>query len=284
MPRLSVVIPVYNGSQFIGSSIESVLDQRFKDFELIVIDDGSTDKSVDVIMKYAERDKRIKVLTQLNFGECVARNRAAQAASGEFLAGLDADDVCAPTRFINQIQFLDAHPDVGVVGGAARIINELGETIGRKNLPVSRWLLDSILRNWSPFVHSAVTVRRSTFDLLGGYRECFKHAGDYDLWLRAREISALSNLPDIVVSLRRHRHQMSYEGAKAQAFYTMIAKTSAEARSKGATDPVTNKHALLDQSELKETRGRASGRIDGICTSPGMSITSRPTAFLRCSK
>ena len=174
-----------------------------------------------------------------------------------FLAVLDADDVSAPTRFANQVRFLELHPEVGIVGGAACVVNEQGEPIGRKNPPISRWLLDATLKHWSPFVHSAVTMRHNTFQVLNGYREYFRYAQDYDLWLRAREICVLQNLPVVVVSVRRHRKQVSYEGAKRQALFSIIAKASAEARSRGTTDPVSNASELLDPGELAKVLGVA---------------------------
>jgi glycosyltransferase involved in cell wall biosynthesis len=189
---------VFNEQQFVGQTIESVLDQTYKDFEFIIMNDGSTDGTEQIIKRY--KDKRIKVInSRENLGLPAALNRGIGSSNGVYIARVDADDPCFPDRFGKQVRFLDAHPDILAVGGAAVVVNEAGRRLCLIRHPSAPEIIRKTLPKNSCFVHGAVMMRRSAFEQTGGYREQFTYAQDYDLWLRMSERGALANLDDEVV-------------------------------------------------------------------------------------
>ena len=137
LPRISVVMPVFNGGSYLAAAVESILKQSFNDFELIVIDDGSTDKTACVLAGFARSDGRIRVIGQANTGVVASLNRALDLARGEYVARMDADDVSLPSRFELQVAFLDTHPEVAVVGSAITLIDEEGSAIRDVDYPLA---------------------------------------------------------------------------------------------------------------------------------------------------
>ena len=116
-PKVSVVMPVYNDERYLAEAIASVLGQTYADFELIIVDDGSTDGSRAIIEEYALRDSRVvPILLPGNLGQSSARNRGIERAGGQYIAAMDGDDICLPDRLRRQVNFLDANPQVGVLG------------------------------------------------------------------------------------------------------------------------------------------------------------------------
>ncbi|MCY3864790.1 MAG: glycosyltransferase family 2 protein, partial [Chloroflexi bacterium] len=122
MPLVSVVMPVYNREIFVAEAIESILEQTFSDFEFVIVDDGSQDRSPEIIRQYERRDDRIRFLAfKQNKGKAAAKNFGIEAAQGQYIAGMDSDDVSLPQRLEKQVEFLRANPDIGVVGTRARL-------------------------------------------------------------------------------------------------------------------------------------------------------------------
>jgi glycosyltransferase involved in cell wall biosynthesis len=192
MPKVSVIIPAYQSALFLPQSINSVLDQSFKDFELIVVDDGSTDNTRQVLSHYSEF---IQVYFQENQGPSSARNRGIQLSQGEYLAFLDADDIALPERLSTQVRFLDENPDVGIVGSCARLTDIADHDLGIMSVPTSnidiRWT--SLLLN--PFIQSTLMVRRNlliNFQL--AYNPKYSFAEDYELWSRVLYYTRAANL------------------------------------------------------------------------------------------
>jgi len=200
--RVTVVIASYNRARFLPAAIESVLGQSHADFELIVVDDASTDNSRDVVRRY--RDSRIRlIVNESNAGVAVTRNRGLAAASTDYIFMLDGDDVCLPDRLVRQVRFLDEHPDVAVVGTQASIINTKGRKIGQFWRPASdagiRWC--GIFQ--SPVIQSSVAFRRDVvLQELGGYDERYRMGEDFDLWLRVAKKHRIANLVDTLVAYR----------------------------------------------------------------------------------
>lgn len=225
-PRLSVILPVYNGQEYLAEAIHSVLSQSFDDFELIVINDGSTDGSAAIIEEFD--DKRIRFFQQTNKGLAATLNRAVSLASGEYIARQDQDDVCLPTRFERQVQFLEANTDVGMVGAAAEIW--VGNARSNRLLqhPTHNALLKFGLLFDNHFVHSSVMVRRSVFDCLGGYSEDFlrQPPEDYELWSRVMKKYMVANLPDVLLKYREVEGSMSRTGMNP--FLPNLIKISSE--------------------------------------------------------
>ena len=222
-PRVSVVMPVYNGRPFLKTAVESVLDQTYTDFEFIVIDDGSTDGSADVLRHYASRDDRLRVLQQKNLGATLAQNRGVRESQGEYIARMDADDVCLPERFERQVACLEANPGCVAVGGRALLIDENGEPIRNSSsppfsdddgqmegLPEGHHAIEkALLEGRWPLLHPAVMMQRAAVEGVGGYDERFRANQDHDLFLKLAEHGRLANLPTTILKYRRHRRQIT---------------------------------------------------------------------------
>lgn len=210
MPNLSVLMPVYNASRFLRHSIESILSQTYKDFELIVIDDGSTDNSLDSLRHFT--DPRIKLIDNpVNCGIISSLNSGYAIASGEFIVRMDADDFSLPNRFKAQLQFMEQHPDIGVCGTQYRIISEVLSEPSISMLPTHPDHLACSLLFHSCLAHPTVMMRRRLLEQLGSplYESSYKHAEDYRLWVRLSGITRMANLKDIHLLYRQHSGQIT---------------------------------------------------------------------------
>jgi glycosyltransferase involved in cell wall biosynthesis len=208
-PPISVLMCVYNGAPLVGQAVASVLAQTHGDLELIVVDDGSTDGTPDVLAAVA--DPRLRVQHQTRTGLTRALNRALAVARGPLVARLDADDVALPERLARQRAFLAAHPEVGLLGTAAREEDPGG---GRPRIvqpPTADAALRRALIRANPFVHSSVMVRRELLERAGGYDERLAVAQDYDLWMRLARLTGLANLSDVLVVRRLGGGRVSVE-------------------------------------------------------------------------
>jgi GT2 family glycosyltransferase len=237
VPRVSVVLPVYNGEPFLAAAVESILAQTLPDFELIAVDDGSTDTSALTLERLARGDPRLLVVSQPNAGIVAALNRGLALARGEFVARMDADDVACPERFAKQIAFLDAHPEVAVVGAAVTLIDANGKPIRDMRYPESPQAVAEFLRTASALAHPAVMMRKEAVIAAGSYRPAYRHAEDYDLWLRLVERHKLANLPDRLLLYRQHGAKLSFSRAAEQALATGLARVAASRRRAAQPDP-----------------------------------------------
>jgi glycosyltransferase involved in cell wall biosynthesis len=229
---------VYNSAIFLYQALESLSNQTFTDFELIAVDDGSTDESFSVLSRHAQRDSRLEVFRQRNFGGAVARNRAAGQAVGKYLALADADDVAVSDRLEKQIAYMEADESVAVLGGGAQFINEHDELLLRGFPPTSPEEVRKYLTRGmgSCIYDSTVIIRHADFAMAGGYRPQFWVAYDYDLWLRLLP-ARMANLPDIVTFYRQHPSQITQKRAELRVFSAVTARASYESRLHGSPDP-----------------------------------------------
>ena len=186
MPKISVLMGVYNCAGTVGGSIESIQAQTFTDWEMIICDDGSGDNTVEIIREYADKDNRLKLIqNDENHGLAYTLNRCIGYSVGEYCARMDGDDICAPDRFAIQNEFLDAHPEYGFVSTTMKRFDERGvyqcQDIGEDYSPAKNDLVKG-----SPFCHAPAMIRRSTYDAVNGYRDVPQTLGDedYDLWFR----------------------------------------------------------------------------------------------------
>ncbi|HTK46403.1 MAG TPA: glycosyltransferase [Gemmatimonadaceae bacterium] len=208
-PRVSVVMAVHDGERFVGEAVDSVLAQSFRDLELIVVDDGSRDRSAEIVR--ARVDPRIRLLTNdRNFGLAASLNRGIAAARGEFIARLDADDVALPARLARQVAYMDAHPDVALAGSWHEEMSEEGVPGAQVRAPTAHWELRWHLCLYSPFAHSAVLWRRELVAReIGAYDERLAYSMDYDLWWRISTRLFVANVPEYLVRLRTHATSMT---------------------------------------------------------------------------
>lgn len=229
-------MPVHNGERFLGEALDSIFAQTFRDFELVVVDDGSSDETPAIIADYAARDSRLRPIRQEPSGLTSSLNRGWRSAAGEYVARMDADDVALPDRFEQQVEFLDAHPEVAVVGTAAIAIGPDGEEVSAVHYPEDDAAIRRELWRYNCLVHSSVMMRRSALEEVDGYR--LDQAEDYDLWLRIAERHALANLPQRLLRYRYHAGQFSVEKIERQAFGILAVQAAAEARRAGRADPL----------------------------------------------
>ncbi len=215
--RVSILLSVYNGKRYVAHALESLLAQTYRDFELLVVDDGSTDGSAKILHELARRDARIRIITnEKNIGLARSLNRALGASQGEYVARMDADDVALPERLEKQVAFLDANPGVGIVGTAYRFINDAGEATGGKHpLTDSRPLKQALIRH-NPFLHSSVMICKHLLNRVGGYDPSYHRAQDYDLWMRVVPLCELANLPEILMQKRFTTDMISYAREREQ--------------------------------------------------------------------
>ncbi|MDP8224445.1 MAG: glycosyltransferase [Candidatus Lernaella stagnicola] len=203
MPRVSVIMPVFNAADYLMAALESIAAQTYDDWELVAVDDGSTDASPDILAKCD--DARIRVVRQENAGVSAALNTGLQHAQGELIARLDADDIAAPHRLAVQVEFLDRHPKIDGVGSWVRYIDGAGRPLSggirRATTPLA---VQRALVLGSPLSHPTVLLRRLFFDRHGAYLVGARHVEDYDLWVRAGREARLANLPWPLVDYRVH--------------------------------------------------------------------------------
>jgi glycosyltransferase involved in cell wall biosynthesis len=199
-PAVSVLMAVRDGAPWVAEAAASVLGQTAGDLELIVIDDGSRDATADLLA--AIRDPRLRVERRAATGLTPSLNHALGLARAPLVARLDADDVALPDRLARQRSFLDANPDVGLLGGAAREVSASGEELAVRMPPSDDAALRAALIRGNPFVHSAVMARRALVERVGGYDESVPVAQDYDLWMRLSRVTRLASLGDVLVVRR----------------------------------------------------------------------------------
>jgi glycosyltransferase involved in cell wall biosynthesis len=201
---------VYNAERYLVEAVDSILAQTFGDFELILIDDGSTDGSPAILNKYAATDPRVRMIRRPNRGLTKSLNDCLQMARGEFFARMDADDVCMPNRFEHQINYMRAHPDVVLLGGAYDLIDGSGRLLRHVTQPQDDAALQEIcLSGRTPICHPSAMMRREPTLRVGGYDEQFAVAQDLDLWLRLGEVGKMASLPQTLVKYRLHPKSIS---------------------------------------------------------------------------
>jgi len=191
---------VYNAATWVHDAVESVLTQTVPDLELIVIDDGSTDATPATLA--GVRDPRLRVERRPHAGLTRSLNVGLALCRAPLIARLDADDLALPEKLARQRAFLDAHPDVGLLGTGAREFDAAGRAIRDVRPPASDAAIRRVLIRRNPFIHCSVVVRRTVLDRVGGYDEALCVAQDYDLWLRIGRVTRLANLPEPLVVRR----------------------------------------------------------------------------------
>jgi hypothetical protein len=235
-PRVSVVMPVHNGGAFLRPAVDSILGQTFADFELVIVDDGSTDATPQTLHYYQTADARVRVYRQSKAGLVASLNRGCREARADYIARMDADDIAFPERLARQVDFLDRHPGVAVVGSAVVRIDAEGRELKRNICPTSHPDIVEALREYSPFTHPSVMLRTAALLAVGGYRAAYAAAEDYDVWLRLAERYELANLPDPLLYYRIYPGQISVRQLEQQIISVVGARAAAAQRKRTGTD------------------------------------------------
>jgi glycosyltransferase involved in cell wall biosynthesis len=219
-PLISIILPTFNMGKYLNRSIESILLQTFDDFELIVLNDGSTDETADLLASYAQKDPRIIVVHNLeNLGLIPTLNKGLDIARGTFIARQDADNYSFPTRLADQVGYLKQHPHIGLVSARVFIVNHHGQTISDSIFPsvfLPPALIPWELLFYTYFAHDTIMARRDLLLQAGGYRLDRVHAEDYDLWCRLSRITQLAILPNVQACLFVNPEGVSQQYAEVQ--------------------------------------------------------------------
>lgn len=222
VPLISVILPVYNGERYLAAAVQSILAQTCADFELLIVDDGSTDSTADIVRQFAAADARVRVLWQDHGGIVAGLNRGLAEARGELIARMDADDIARPERFAKQVEFLRRHPACVAMGTAMLYVDPEGAPIDTQETETDP---DTLLRNLlllnpdgkSGLAHPTVMMRRTVVLAVGGYRSNFEATEDIDLWLRLAERGSLGNVAEVLLDYRLHEESVSHRRRATQA-------------------------------------------------------------------
>ncbi|MEH6717859.1 MAG: glycosyltransferase [Aurantimonas endophytica] len=238
-PTISCLIPVYNGERYLELALDSVLGQSFGDFELVAVDDGSSDSSNAILKRYAATDSRIRIIEKPNGGIVSALNLGLEHCRGQYVARMDCDDIATPERFEIQMEVFDKHTDAVAVGGLIQLIDGEGQGMSAPGSPsrVSRTRLDVFPPVVANVQHSAGTFLKQAMDTVGGYRSNFPHAEDYDLYLRLAEHGRFYNPGKLVLYYRVHPGSLSMKNLEWQETSAVLAELSAYARRSRMEDP-----------------------------------------------
>jgi glycosyltransferase involved in cell wall biosynthesis len=201
---ISVVMSAYNAEKYISEAIESILNQSFENFEFIIINDCSTDNTLEIIKRYSSQDSRIKLINNKeNLGLTSSLNKAIKSSKGKYIARMDDDDISEKTRFEKQIEFLEKNKDIDIVGSFAKNIDEEGNILNDRTVPLNHDEIINILPKLSPLIHPAIIFRKKSLGKIGFYNEKFRTSQDYEMWFRAMAAGLkFQNLPLYLVKYR----------------------------------------------------------------------------------
>ncbi len=216
-PIISVILPVRNEEKYIKSTIDSILSQSFADFELLVINDGSSDTTKRILEEYMFKDKRVRIIDNLvSIGVANSLNKALEAARGKYIARIDAADTAERLRFQKQVEYMEASQETFILGSWAYIINDKKELIAEWKTPAE--ITDKILYKKNGAVHPTVLIRKDLFNKIGNYNPFYKRAEDYELWARAvKNKLKIKNLQEFLTAIMEREEGMSTKYLRAMA-------------------------------------------------------------------
>jgi len=227
-PLISVIMSVFNGQEYLEESIQSILNQSFKNFEFIIVNDGSFDNTKEILKKYQSKDPRIKIITNDgNIGLTKSLNRAIKIAQGKYIARQDADDISLSQRLEKQIEFLEKNPEIKVLGTFGYLIAQEAEILGKEIVPISSQAIKKVLIKRNPFIHTSIMVKKEIIDKVGAYNEKFRTSQDYELWFRILRIAKGENLPLFLVKKRYRSGMISFDRSKEQIKYMLFLQKEA---------------------------------------------------------
>lgn len=225
--KISAVMSVFNNEKYVQESIESVLNQTFKDFEFIIVNDGCTDQTGEILKKY-EQNSQIKIIeNKKNIGLTKSLNKALKVAMGKYIARQDADDISLPERFKKQVEFLENNPEIKILGTFAYGINDTGEILREDTAPISSAVIKKNLIKNNSFIHPSVMIRKDILNKVGPYNEKFETTQDYELWFRILKVAKGANLPLFLIKKRYTLKMASLQKEKIQLKNTLFLQNQA---------------------------------------------------------
>jgi glycosyltransferase involved in cell wall biosynthesis len=222
-PLVSVVMAVHNEADFIHEALQSITLQSFGDFEFIILDDASADETPSILEKYQQCDSRIRLMRLgQNLGLTACLNRSIELVRGKYIARMDADDISLPQRLEKQVEFMESHPEVDVLGTGFALIDEAGARLSDVIFSSHPQTLKWNLPFFTPIAHPSAMIRTETIKRLGGYDPDMKRAQDYDLWWRVSLSGRLANLSEIHLLLRQHAKNISTRYQDQQEYFSRV--------------------------------------------------------------
>jgi len=222
-PLVSVVMPVYNNEKYVAEAIESILNQDYTNFEFIIIDDHSKDKSWEIIQEYAKKDERIiTIRNEQNLKIPKTRNKAYRQAKGKYIVIQDGDDVSMPNRITKQVKFMEKNPDYAVLGSDMLVIDGDSKEIGKRSYESDYKKIKKMITRINPIPQPTVIIRKNIIDKIGYYNEEYVRCSDYDLWIRAAKEYKISILNQYLVKYRRSDDHGLVKNYDQSLKYTLI--------------------------------------------------------------
>ena len=241
-------MPVFNCEDYILESVKSVINNSFRNFEIIIINDGSTDSSLDLIKSV--KDDRIKIFNKINSGLIETLNYGIKKCNSEIIMRMDADDIIDLHKINKQLKVFISTDSI-LLGTQGYIIDKKGKVIGNINLPLNNNEIKRALNSISPsFIHPSIMFYKDALLKLGGYNKFFKHAEDYEMFMRIGKIGKLSNIKDRLIYLRKHDNNISHQNANEQIENTLIAKQFYNSNSK---NKISEKNYLIYKKKVKKS-------------------------------
>jgi hypothetical protein len=261
-------MPVRDGERYLSEAMDSILGQTFADFEVIVVDDESTDATPELLAHYEDRDDRVRVVRKRSEGLVAALNHGCSLATAPYVARMDVDDVASPERLERQVRYLADHPEVALLGTGHTEIDGRGRVLGTTSYPTSVEAVAARLPVKNCFAHPTVVFSRAVFDALGGYRRALLHGEDYDLWLRMTDEHPAANLAEPLLAYRVHPNSVSLRNRRQQVLSTLGAQAAARIRRAGGDDPLSGE-ALVTVDVLERlgvSRAEVARNVLAVCS------------------
>ena len=252
-PLVSVVMPVHNGVSFLQEALESILAQTFDDFEFIVVDDGSTDGSRELLQDYRGRDSRVMVHERPRRGFAASLNEGCRLARGRYIARMDADDVAFSNRLERQVAHLLSRPELALLGTGHTLIDATGASRGETVYPTTTDEIAVRLVTKNCFAHPTVMFKATMLAEIGDYRGAFFPCEDYDLWLRASERFPLGNLSELLLAYRVHEEGVSSKYLRQRVISSFGAQAAARLRGAEGSDDALTSDEFVSLETLEST-------------------------------
>lgn len=258
-PHISVILPAYNAKQYLEAAVDSIQNQSLTDFELILIDDGSSDGTEQLVRQLAAKDPRIRLVQRPNKGLIATLNEGLALARSPLIARMDADDIAFPGRLEIQYAYMNAHPDVLAVGSYVMFMDGQDTMYRKKTFPGGNDILKAF--RWGcPLAHPAVMMRTDAVRQVGGYPSAFPSAEDYALWVRLLSLGKVDTIPQVLLAYRVHGSSISHAHARQQRDSTLRAQCLWLLKQKWTEDlcqlPANDLLSFLPPKEQRELLAR----------------------------